>query len=1104
MSFGAVHQFHSGTDVGDAITNQMFDLQRRLRSAGYYSEIYSEHIPTSLCERVKPLSSFEEMPSTLLLTHHSMGHTAFAQLAGLRVPMVTVFHSITPAHFFDDLVLRQYIRLGFRQLRELAELSLFGVADSNHNRQQMYDAGFTSVEVMPVRTDFHEERAVRAERVQRSHDWLFVGRVVPNKRQVDLVRAFALHHRSGGQGSLHLVGDLAMTSYVQGVRHEIDRLGLTADVVVHGKVGQRGLLDRYRDAGLFVCMSEHEGFGVPLLEAMAAGVPVVARDEAAVAETMGGAGALVTRNDPATVAALARVIDDDDGLRSRMIDVQDRRIERIEGFGVDQALGAIIERAAERTTAISVQVQGPFETTYSLAILNRELALSLAHREGLDVSIHATEGPGDYTPSTDDLMKHPAAARLYEKGLATPYPQVAIRQMFPPRVNDSTAGLTFQYFGWEESRVPPEVVADFNRHLDGVGTMSTFVKQVLTDSGVTIPLEVVGVGVHPPDPHARCTAVELVDARHHRLLHISSAFPRKGVDALLQAYFEAFTDADDVSLILKTFPNVHNSVGDLLMSLRAASASAPHVCWIDRDLDRDELDGLYHVASAYVHAARGEGFGLPVAEAMLAGVPVISVASTGLADFVSSTTAAVVGHQWAEARTHVSVPGSQWAEPSIADLRREMRSVVKGTEAQLRSRRVIAARALVETEHTWRRVADRWAQFVDDRRHARTGLKVAAITTSNSRCGIAEYAAHLHAPMSEWAQFEVFGDRGIQPLVDETEELVLRTWDNHRAAPIDDLLIALDASDAALVHIQYNFGFFSLHELGRLIRHEAVRRPVIVTMHRTAPLDVDGRLETMHEVAADLARADAIIVHQTADRDRLEGAGVVDRVHVIPHGTEASVPIDPSAARQRHGISLGAFVIGTYGFLLPHKGLVTVIRALADLRRCGIDAVLVATCALHPDPSSAQHHLEVEREIARLDLGRAILLHTEYLEPAVSRDLLACADVLVFPYEETNESASGALRSVLPLGRAVVTSDLPIFDDLPSGVPSLSAPVDPLELANVLAGLWLRPESRDAIAAEVRQFAEATSWSATARRTRQLYHDVITARSAGALPEVAC
>lgn len=1095
MSLGAIHQFHSGTARGDAITNQMLALQERLRALGYFSELYAQHIDERLADRIWPLSEFVDMPATVLLVHHSMGHTAFDDLMTLQVPMVTVFHSITPASFFDDLGVQAHIHLGFRQLRQLARRSIFGIADSQHNRAQMYQAGFSTVEVMPVRTEFGGHRAVRNERQARSHDWLFVGRIVPNKRQLELVLAHTIHTRSGGLGRLHLVGDTVYAPYVEEVRATVDQLGSSDQVVLHGKVSERELLDRYRDAGYFVCLSEHEGFGVPLLEGMAAGLPVIARAEAAATETMGGAGVLLTDGRPADVAVAVRVIEADDELRHRLIHVQDRRLERIESFDLDLFIDRLDRRTTGRLTATSTQILGPFETSYSLAILNRELALALDDYDDLEVSIYATEGPGDYTPDPADLSEHPRAAALYERGRTMQYPEVAIRQMYPPRVSDSVAGLTFQYFGWEESRLPARIVDDFNAHLDGIGTMSTYVKEVLVDSGVTVPVHVTGVGVHSPDPQATCAFDGVGDLRSTAFLHVSSAFPRKGVDLLLRAYFETFTNADDVSLLLKTFPNPHNDVATILSELRAEHIDAPHVCWLDQDLEREELDGLYGLATCYVHPARGEGFGLPVAEAMLAGLPVISVAATGLADFVSASTAAVIGHTVEPARTHLSVPGSEWVEPSLADLRRELDAVARRDDDDLRRERVRAARKLIEAEFTWKRVGERWHEFISERRRRNRGISVAAVSTYNSRCGIAEYTARLFDCIDGEAFPEWLADDNVVPNNPHLEMLVDRMWTQDRRETVDRLLPALAGSLADLVHIQHNFGFFTVEELGRVIRQEVSRRPTIVTFHRTAPLEIDGGVEALGDIADELRSLDAIIVHQETDRQRLDEVGVSGNVDVIPIGTEPHVEVDIDAARRDLGIPTTSFVIGVFGFLLPHKGTLTLLRSVAMLRDRGIDARVVATCALHPDPSSPVHRDEVVAEIGRLGLGAMVNLDTDFLEIDEIQRRLGAVDVIVMPYDQTSESASAALRTVLPLGRALVTSAITIFEDIEDVVPMLPSPVDPAALAEVLEDLWADPARRADVAARVRSHAEATSWVRTGARTLEVYSRVLSRRS---------
>ena len=307
-------------------------------------------------------------------------------------------------------------------------------------------------------------------------------------------------------------------------------------------------------------------------------------------------------------------------------------------------------------------------------------------------------GRGTTSPTPGTSSAIPSATKLYRRSREVPYPDVVIRQMWPPRVIDSPGGITCEYFGWEESRIPRSMADDFNCYLSGVGVMSTFVADVLRDSGVDIPVRVVGIGVPPHDPDATVEAPELGALRKTRFLHVSSAFPRKGIDVLLQAYFAAFGGSDDVTLILKTFPNPHNEVADQLKKMRAAHPSPPDVRWIDRDLEDDEIMGLYNLAHCYVHPARGEGFGLPVAEAMSAGVPVITLAYSGLADFVSDETATTIAFELEPARTHFEVPDSVWAEPDVGELTDAMRRYYDEPERAEIKQKAARARELIGRE----------------------------------------------------------------------------------------------------------------------------------------------------------------------------------------------------------------------------------------------------------------------------------------------------------------------------------------------------------------------------------------------------------------------
>ncbi len=197
--YKGVHQFHSGTAMGDAITNQMLQLQVVLQEMGFHSEIFAEHIPPALTGKVLSIHHYLGSDSELLLVHHSIGHDAFDDVLALPNDIVAVYHNVTPEQYFVDGNVRHYIQLGRAQLHLLARRALFGVAVSNFNRREMLAAGFRRVEVLPVRVDFTE--FAQPDRSRASDDWLFVGRLVGNKCQHELVTAFSLYTESFGSNA---------------------------------------------------------------------------------------------------------------------------------------------------------------------------------------------------------------------------------------------------------------------------------------------------------------------------------------------------------------------------------------------------------------------------------------------------------------------------------------------------------------------------------------------------------------------------------------------------------------------------------------------------------------------------------------------------------------------------------------------------------------------------------------------------------------------------------------------------------------------------------------------------------------------------------------
>jgi glycosyltransferase involved in cell wall biosynthesis len=1083
--FSAIHQFHAGTAHGDAITQQMLQLQEHILKMGVPSQIFAVHVEPGLQDRIKSILGYEGSEDNLLLVHHSLGNPDLDDVLDLPDAVVAVYHNLTPERYFTDPTFRHLIRLGHEQLRLLARRACVGLAVSNYNRREMLSVGFRRVEVLPVRVDYMQF-AGRSEPALRASDWLYVGRVVANKCQHELVQAFALYAKTfDPDARLVLIGDTKVREYVEFVQEEAGRLGIADRVVLLGKVSDNRLAAAFRGAGVFVSLSEHEGFGVPILEAMAAELPVVAYGAAAVPEVMGGAGILLRDKAPEVVAATAQALHADAAFRDRLVARQVVRVEQVQAFDVSSLLARVVDRASGRDLPCEVQVQGPFETSYSLAILNRELALGLDKLPDRALSIYATEGPGDYEPDPSDLEHHPEATDLYHRSRKVPYPDVVIREMYPPRLIDSPGGITCEYFGWEESRLPQQMADDFNAYLNGAGVMSRFVRDVLRDSGVDVPIRVVGIGVPPHDPKASVTAPEVESLRKMRFLHISSAFPRKGVDILLDAYFSAFDGSDDVSLVLKTFPNPHNEVREILAKMRASHPNPPDVRWIDRDLDEHEIMGLYNLADCYVHPARGEGFGLPVAEAMVAGVPVISLAYSGLADFVSEKTATTIPFTIEPARTHFNVPDSNWAEPDREALASAMLRVADDPQSPDLMEKADRARDLVEKEFSWTAVTSRWDSFIADLEEAAENPRVAMVSTWNSRCGVAENTRNIVENSDGVVTFEIFADKEAQIVDPSMENGVTRAWLNRWNPELGELDGVLGLADPDVVHIQFNFGFYELDSLAGLMTRQLEQRAVVMTLHRTRDIEIDGDLVSLRSIRSTLERVDRLIVHQESDAQLLADIGLSANVSVVPMGTEPPPEISPEQAREMLGLGTRP-VIGTFGFLLPHKGTLELIGVVDALRAEFPDICLLALCAHYPDVTSGSYEDQVRAEIEARGLKDNVMLITEYLSDETSRTMLRGVDAIALPYRDTGESSSAALRFLLPLERPIVVTDQPIFADCRDWVLAVD-PADPTLMQDALRRVLTDVTFQRELASRAQAGARKFRWSRIISDHREIY-----------------
>ena len=328
-----VHQFTAVLSGRDAVGCHTLALDRIIRATGAETAIYAAHVRSGIKSEVRHYERHpDDRAPDLIVYQASTGTPVADYLLGRSEPLVVNYHNMTPSGYYYPWKphLAAELDNGRRQLERLCGKACAGVADSEFNARELRAAGVSRVEVAPVLLDgavlpgggvleFGDPCRSGWSGGASSVTLLFVGRLAPNKCQHDLLAALAVLRRRLPAVELVLVGSSSADSYEAALRDFAVELGVDDAVRFVGSVSSEELVGWYRRADVFVCLSEHEGFCVPLVEAMAWGVPVVAAAAAAVPETLGGAGVLLGDKSPVVVAAAVERVLCDDVLRAESV-----------------------------------------------------------------------------------------------------------------------------------------------------------------------------------------------------------------------------------------------------------------------------------------------------------------------------------------------------------------------------------------------------------------------------------------------------------------------------------------------------------------------------------------------------------------------------------------------------------------------------------------------------------------------------------------------------------------------------------------------------------------------------------------------------------------
>ncbi len=359
----AIHQFLPTIAPRDAIGSHALLLQDALRELGFESEIYAENRHPDVRSRARDYRSFRGTGSsgaTWLMYQASTGSPLADWLATRPEPVIMNYHNITPPEFFAgwEPVVAVELTVGRRQLKRLRSRTDLVIADSAFNAQEMHDLGYEHTSVVPIMFDPQTfgrdvdqatlDRLLAAKR-SGGADLLFVGRIAPNKAQHDLVKLLAFYRKVyDPEARLHLVGVDSSHAYGDTIRRYAGALGLADAINFVGSVTADELTAYFQAADVFVSASEHEGFCVPLLEAMHHQVPIVAYGATAVPETLAGAGLVLRTKEPSTMAAAVDRVLRDTRLCAQMVEAGTERLasfdlSRTRG-SLEAAIGALMDR----------------------------------------------------------------------------------------------------------------------------------------------------------------------------------------------------------------------------------------------------------------------------------------------------------------------------------------------------------------------------------------------------------------------------------------------------------------------------------------------------------------------------------------------------------------------------------------------------------------------------------------------------------------------------------------------------------------------------------------------------------------------------------------
>lgn len=852
-------------------------------------------------------------------------------------------------------------------------------------------------------------------------------------------------------------------------REEVDSVikakNIENRVSITGYVSDLEIENIFENTKLVVFPSLHEGLGLPLLEAMGRGIPAVASNVSSMEVILQG---MDNTFDPLSVSSISEKIEhfmNDSSSRKKVVTEFNKRRQQYSWERAAAELLSVVTRLpkkqkfnksfdksavrsmldnnirvisdwklddSEREEAVRVlsrnfkvmlelapiakigekpeyAIAGHFTGSYSLSQLNRNvfLASQKMNIRSAFIPEYYNETIEGFSPDYSFDPREYDSEFMQEKGEISS-DSIILRNAYPPIANDMRGRLNiFHTFNWEETEFPQEYVAEFNHFLDGITLATSFVQKTLIDNGLGIPTRVVGASSCITSEEQLSDFPSTLRSEKFTFLHISSAFPRKGIDVLLESFGQAFTKKDNVRLVIKTFPNPHNDIEKQIRLFDVKYPNHAEVILINKESLNIEILNLYSQADCLVSPSRGEGFGLPIYEALSNGVPVIATNWGGHKDFVSSENGILVDFDFEPSGSHLGNDNSAWAEPQIS-------SLVEGLLEMYSTPKEVSFK-----NEPWTTNFAKTHEFVNFIAGKKlTKPKTAFVTTYNTRCGIAEYSKGLIEYYPE-EDILIFPPNSGTPIDQKREDNIRRVW--VEKGDLSLLTEEILSAGVNTVIVQHNWGFFDIREFNKFIQNLKDKVNVILEMHALRDINLKVYPE-FEKILPSLINASRIIVHDLKDLNLLKEYGFVENVVMIPLAFPIPIHEFDFNFHKRNEI-----VIGTSGFALPNKNQELIIEVAVKMKQFYEKVTVRYQCPLHTDPSSA-HQIQKLEALAKNNPNIEVIIDTDFLpDDEILKKLSEC-DVLIYAYKDTGETSSAAVRHGISSGVPTIVTPAPIFN----------------------------------------------------------------------------